>query len=319
MVFTSLGMIYFFIRWLFKPQWQFGFLAFLLAVVSFLLKPFTLFLLIPLFYLGSRKWRLKKSKWLVFFFWIFVSLLPFFGWRWWMSRFPEGVPGYSWLFNEDNIRFKGAFFRWVFAERVGKLILGYWGLIPFGVGMMIEPKKKEKLFFWSWLAAIFIYFIIVAGGNVRHDYYQVLAIPIICLFLAKGTNFLLTPSQKGISRLFALGLGMASVLFMLAFSWYEVRGFFNVNHPEIVEAGKRADGILPPEAKVIAPYNGDTAFLYHINRQGWPIPGPVPSLIEKGATHYVSVNFDVQTLDLMENYEVLEKTDRFVILDLRER
>jgi hypothetical protein len=108
------------------------------------------------------------------------------------------------------------------------------------------------------------------------------------------------------------------LVFSLGFSWYEVRGYYQINHPEIVEAGKRADEILPKEAKVIAPYGGDTAFLYQTNRQGWPvISESLESLVKKGATHLVSVDFDELTLKLMEGCFVLEKSTRWVIIDLK--
>ena len=42
-----------------------------------------------------------------------------------MVQFPEGIRVWDWLLNSDGIRFKGAFFYWIFAERLAKLILGY--------------------------------------------------------------------------------------------------------------------------------------------------------------------------------------------------
>ena len=56
-------------------------------------------------------------------------------------------------------------------------------------------------------------------------------------------------------------------------------------------AGEKADSILPSNAKVIAPYNGDTTFLYYINRPGWPaFESSVENLKKLGATHMVLVS-----------------------------
>jgi hypothetical protein len=60
---------------------------------------------------------------------------------------PEGIPVYTWLFNEGNIRFKGAWFYWLFAERISKLILGYWGVFLFLLGLSAPVQKKEGWFF----------------------------------------------------------------------------------------------------------------------------------------------------------------------------
>ena len=146
MLMTSLGMVYFFDKWI--NQASSILLAVIFAALSFLLKPFTLVFLLPIAYLGWRRWQFNKLKWFFLFLCFFVSLLPPAWWRWWMNHFPEGIPVYEWLFNEAGIRFKGAFFYWIFAERIGKLILGYWGLILLGLGLAIKPNKKEGWFFY---------------------------------------------------------------------------------------------------------------------------------------------------------------------------
>jgi len=143
-----------------------------------------------------------------------------------------------------------------------------------------------------------------------------MAVPVLCIFLAKGANFLLTPAGEAFSRFAGYSLLVISLLFLLAFSWYQVRDYFNINNPAIVAAGETADQLLPDEAKVIAPYGGDTAFLYQTKRQGWPIAFDVESLIELGAQYYVSVNFDQQTNQVMDQGRVLQKTDQWVIVDL---
>ena len=325
MLLTSLGMIYFFGRWIEQnsktPKLQNSklFLAVVFAVVSWLIKPFILVLLLPITYLAWVKWRFNWRRYITLYLSILVSLLPFFFWRWWMSHFPEGIPFSTWLFNYGGIRFKGAFFWWLFAERIGKLILGGWGLILLGLGIIVKPGKKEGLFFHSWLVAILAYFVIVASGNVQHDYYQVLAIPIICIFLAKGTYFLLVAPKQYFNRLLCCLLFVVCCLFMFAFSWYQVRDFFNINNPVIIEAGKAVDRLVPKEAKVIAPYGGDTAFLYQTKRQGWPMGIEIEKMINLGAEYYVNINFGPETDWLMETYCVVEKTPGWVIIDLKRK
>ena len=104
--------------------------------------------------------------------------------------------------------------------------------------------------------------------------------------------------------------------FTAAFGWYHVRDYFNINHPEIVAAGLAADKLLPADAKVIAPYQGDTAFLYQTNRRGWPIGGNIEDKIKLGATHYVTTTFDDEAKILSGKYHIIKQTDSFVIIDL---
>ncbi len=42
-------------------------------------------------------------------------------------------------------------------------------------------------------------------------------------------------------------------------------------------------------------------------------------MIDKGATHYIAINFDEVTRNIMQDYQVLEKTDRYVIIKLEKR
>ena len=85
-----------------------------------------------------------------------------------------------------------------------------------------------------------------------------------------------------------------------------------------MEAGKFADRILPIDAIIVAPYNGDTAFLYQINRPGWPVVAlPLPEMVgDYGVTNYVSVNRDNQTNWVLRHFKILEDNSKFIIADL---
>jgi hypothetical protein len=262
------------------------------AALALLSKPMAVFLLLPsLWYL----W--KKPKDLVMYG--IISLVPLVLWRRWFLQFPEGIPVSTWLLNGNSIRFKGAWFHWLFATRLGDLILGFWGLIPFGIGLV------HNFLFWG--IGPLLYFIVFATGNVQHDYYQILIIPAVAVFVGKGL-------QK-----IGFWLGVVSVVFMLSFSWFTIRTYYWINRPEIVEAGRVADSILPKDAKIIAPYNGDTTFLYQTRRQGWPLGFDIDKKIAMGATAYATVSptdADTETRDLANKYTVLVRNDTFAIIDL---
>ncbi|MFZ5845287.1 MAG: ArnT family glycosyltransferase [Patescibacteria group bacterium] len=287
------------------------------GAIALLVKPTTGFLLLPSLYLIWRKPSNFKARSLGLFVFILLSVTPFLLWRNWISRFPEGIPAYTWLLNAGNIRFKGAWFYWLFAERLGKLILGYWGLILFGLGLVVKPSQEEGWFFRWLLIGTLLYLIVFAAGNVQHDYYQVLLLPVVSIYVGKGFVFLLT--NKVFSKAISYQLSAISFLMMVAFSWYTIRTYYWTNRPDIVAAGKLADKLIPPDAKVIAPYNGDTTFLYQTNRQGWPIGFDIEKKITMGATHYVTVSptdNDLETKQLAECFSVLVRNDRYAIINL---
>jgi len=97
-----------------------------------------------------------------------------------------------------------------------------------------------------------------------------------------------------------------------------VKELYKINNPPIILAGKEADKILPKDAIVIAPYNGDTAFLYQINRKGWAfVNSSIKDMIaDFGITSYVSVNKDDKTNWVKRHFTVFEETPQFIIADL---
>ncbi len=272
-----------------KHKW----VGLVLGALAILVKPTAVFILLPIVF----AWRFAPL----------ILLGPFLVWRMWQLQHPEGIPGSTWLLNGDHIRFKGAFWRWIFGDRLGRLMLGYWGIWPALEGITNLPKQL-----WWFLIGSLMYLVIFATGNVRHDYYQIPIIPAVAIVVGIG---IVSIWQRSWLR---KGLIIVAVTFMLAFGWYEVRGDYQVNNYPIVLAGRAADRLLPQDAIVIADYNGDTAFLYQTNRKGFPnVPLPIEEMVKRlGVSYYISVNYDDQTNNLLSKYQVVEQTSNYAIIDL---
>ena len=300
-----------------KGNWWLIIASAIAASLSVLVKPTAGFLLLPVLYLVIRRYGISVHSVVRLALYGLICLLPLYGWRVWILQFPEGIPVFDWLLNKGNIRFKGAWFQWLFARRLAELILGYWGLIPFGLGLLARPTQKEGWLFPIMGVGGLLYLTVFAAGNVQHDYYQILLIPIVSIYVAKGYALLI--SEKLFHPFARYSLLVISLLFMFAFSWFTMRGFYWINRPEILAAGMEADRILPKDAKVIAPYNGDTTFLYQTKRSGWPLGFDIDEKIAFGATHYVTVSptdADWETKTLAETYTVLVRNESFAIIDL---
>jgi 4-amino-4-deoxy-L-arabinose transferase-like glycosyltransferase len=295
-------------------------LAGMIYLGALLTKPYALVLLLPIAVLFLQELRQKPMLSLikqaaVFFLCAFPLFLA---WRLHIQNYPEGMFGTEWLFNAGNIRFTGAFFRWILFDRMNRLIFATGGFVLFWIGVLAVRTKREGFFTLAWLTSILVFFTIIAKGNVTHDYYQLPIVPVGVILIAKGIWFLFDKAKTTFDKLLTAGVVGALLLLTLAFGWYEVRGYFNVNRWEIVHAGQAVDRLLPQDAKVIAPYQNDPAFLYQTNRYGWPIGGGlVQRFVSEGATHYVSVDFDDDTNKLMSICPVVEKTPEYVILDLQ--
>ena len=280
-------------------DWRRKWLAYALGALAVLIKPTAVFLLLPV----MLSWR-----------WAIVTTVgPFLIWRMWQQFHPEGIPPSFWLLNGDKIRFKGAFFRWIFGDRLGRLMLGYWGIWPALSGLLVLPR-----YLWWLVGGSVLYLFTFATGNVRHDYYQIPVIPAVAVLVGVGIVVLWNAEGGLIKTWMKRGLVVVAVVFMLAFGWYEVRGNYQINNPAILAAGQAADQLLPADAIVIANYNGDTAFLYQTKRKGFPnIPLPLEELISRfGVSYYVSVDFDTTTNEIIQKYQVIAQTPGYVIVKL---
>lgn len=325
---TSFYLLY---RYLKKPGTIGFFIAAIANALLFLTKPYALIFLLPEAFLfvaqkGFGFWREKKT-----WFYFTISLLPFVVWWLWVWRFPEGIPYSGWLFNEGNIRFKGSFFYWVFAQRLGVFILGFYGILFFCLGLMTFGKMADGVFY-AWLVALLIYVSVIAKGNVTHDYYQVPFLPVVTYFWAKGIDFLLGLSKRFWEKVSTLALIGVFLAFSLAFSWYEVRNFYNLQSG-VDLAGDFIDKNTPQGSLIIAGDGADPTLLYNTNRLGWTVgygslyenrEEVVEELRQKGADFYVTTTVkQIRSSSferyLRDHYRLVKEAEQYIVFSLDKR
>jgi len=323
MVAASLGGIYFFYLWIEKEKisiFSFKFLMSLLfTALAFLLKPYALFFTLPMIYLVFEKFGF--GFWKKYQLWLFaiITLIPLIFWREWMTQYPAGIPVSSWLFNAGNIRFKPAYFYWIFADRIGRLISGYWGVVFIMLAFLKKYSRKDFLFLLSFIVASLLYITVIARGNVQHDYYQILIIPSLAMLMGLGASALLKPFEN-YNKIAAFLVFVVCFGFAMFFGWYFIRDYFNINNPSIVIAGQAVDKLTPKDAKVIANYNGDTSFLYQTKRSGWAsYEKPLPEMVQMGADYLVIANPVASDLNFGKTYKIVARTSQYIIFNLRQK
>ncbi len=303
--------------------------------LGILTKPYIGIIIFPyLLYASLQKINLKKIIYLVIF--SLISLLPFIIWRLWIKQFSEGIPSSNWLMNSSDsttfpewwhginlswlnkmVAFRPYWFNWLFVQRISILILGSYGLIFAFLGLNYKKNQIQKFTVLS-LIGILFYFIIFARGNIQHDYYQNLIMPFISIYFGLGIFYIYEIIySKKLTSLFTI----IPILFLsIFFSWQHVKEYYKVNNSTIVEVGKIIDQKLPKDAIVIAPYQGDTAFLYQTNRSGYPTEiyniKETISLTPNNPHFLVSTNYDTYTNQMISKYQTVDKTDQYIILNL---
>lgn len=314
-------------RWLQTRRWSWYSLSLISLAIALLLKPFALFVGPVFAVLVWQQWGWRAVfKWQLYLF-VVAAVAPMVAWREWIKQFPSGIPASDWLFNGDGIRLRPAWFRWLGWERFTKLILGGVGVPLMALGAVVPGK--EWLRYSAWWVGIVVYLVVIATGNVRHDYYQVFALPIICLSVARGLVWLVQSVDQRLAnrsknylklkwiRVSAGSIGVGLALAgMVSISDHYVRGYYSTR-PDWETAGRAAAELLPPDAVVIAPAFGDTAFLFQTQRRGWPIGFELTDKIEKGAEYYVTTSYDDEARMVEAQYPTIAKTEEYLLFDLR--
>ena len=291
----------------------------------------------------QKKWQVSWLNLIKVIVVVGLAFVPVLWWRQWILHFPTGIPVSNWLLNGNGIRLKPAWWRWLFADRVGRLMFGYWGapLVLFGLvfsfpdnvnakvkgSYKIVKQLVQPILVWlstsgtllGLAAGMLAYLIVFASGNVQHDYYQILLLPLLVWLWAKGATALVVHLSNTFQKVLMIGVVIAIGFFSLFFSWYFVKDWYHINNWPIVRAGAAVDRLLPADALVIAPYMGDTAFLFQTNRRGWPIGFEIDKKRSMGAQFYVSTSKDDEVGELRQDYAVMEETEDYIIFDLREK
>lgn len=329
---SILAGIYFFDKWLERSvkskdknsnhvlkSYGYFVLSILFTALAFLFKPYVLVFSLPIAYLAWKKYGLSIFKQIPLWVFAVLTLTPVILWRIWIGQHPEGIPSSAWLFNGDGIRLRPAFFRWIFYERITRLILGFSGIVFLIEGVAWTIKNKNGAFFLSFLASTLIYVTVIATGNVRHDYYQISIIPTISIFAGLGVYQLFKTVSKISNKYIAGSICLILIVLCLFFSWKLVRDYFNINDRGMVAAGIEANKVLPKNAVVVASQDGSTTMLNLIQRPGWPLfEKSLPELIDMGANYMVLANPSESDINgFARNYETVASGSSFLILKLK--
>ncbi len=295
-------------------------ISFVLAALALLTKPTTIFYLLPMVYLFYKKWDLDFLKKPQFYLYFVLVALPLIGWRLWIQQFPEGIPASSWLITSVNtyegqkvIFFRPAFFRWIFYERIAKLILGAYMTTFLIIGIIKKPARS-LLLFWIGASTLF-YLFTFQGGNVQHDYYQTLILPSIAIFCGLGVSLLLQEKKLFASHLFNIIVVFIVLVSSFLFSFYQVKDLYNTD-PDLLRIAQITRDITEPESKLVTDRDGDTTLLYLADRKGYAaVTEDLHGLKNRGMNYFVTLKSEV-AIEVRKEFPLIFENEKVFIFKL---
>lgn len=288
--------------------------------ISLLIKPTAIFYGLPLLILFIRKYKYNLPKQLHVILYFVLAAIPFIAWRYYITNFPEGIPASNWLFTHVNtsegqkeIFMRPAFFRWIFYERLNNLILGGYLTVFFVLGII---RKQVTLLPLSIIVSGFIYIFVFQGGNVQHEYYQVIAFPSIALAIGLGVALIIESTKTFLHPLITTPIIVLLFSASFLFSWYQVKGYYVIPQDLLLMA-KIIKTFTKPTDKVIADRMGDTTLLYLSDRKGSGLLYREPEEMKKMGYQYILTD-KREVIDklLLLNFEKLFENSQFALFAL---
>lgn len=322
MAFTMLGLwaVYFAYRKknMHLPLLLMGAISLSLGV---LVKPVAIFFVLPFFYILYRAWGMAFLSKLVSYVAAVVIVGPLIWWRSYIQQFPEGIPANTWLITSVNVNgmlqpifMRPAFFRWIFFERIGILISGIY-LLPFIVSGIFA---RTRTWFLQWIiAASFLYVFVFQGGNVQHEYYQIIILPALALLTGMGFAYFYENARSFYGKTKAIAAASLLFVFAWVFAFYKVEGNY-YQGSDIPSIARTVQSLTDKNDKIVTDTGGDTTVLYAFNRKGAPaIYKTPPQLKELGYKYLFTYDgAKAQSLAREYNLRILFSSNTFTLLEL---
>ncbi len=234
-------------------------LAGLFLGISVASRPFGLICLPLLFYFMWLK-KSKKSDYVV----LFLLSIGFYSFWWWRKdRLEIDMSWEYWILAGREKLFQLEYIKrlvWknIIGETMGKVVSGL-ALIGFLVGLIRKDKKIIPLL--GWFGGVIIYWLVAPDGNLTHQYYANVYIPLVVILATIGLNFFLEKSKILIVLLVPL----------LIYNGIRTSSYHFDDRGKIAEVviAKEIEKLIPEDKKIIYLAKDDSIPLSLSHRQGW--------------------------------------------------
>jgi len=206
---------------------------------------------------------LKKSRWYNYVILLLLSI-GFYGFWWWRkNNIGIDMDWEHWILAGREKLFQFEYLKklvWknIIGETMGKIVSSLAAL-----GLVISIFKKDKKIFplLFWLGGVVVYWLIAPDGNLTHQYYANVYIPLVVILASIGLNFVFEKSK---------------ILVVLIIPFLIYNGIRTSNYHfddrgkgEEVVIAREIEKLIPEDKKIIYLAKDDSIPLSLSHRQGW--------------------------------------------------
>jgi len=192
MIALSIVSIYYIAEWIDYERRKDWVLALVIFSLTIALKVESLYLILPISWIAFRKyhWKVNQYKGL-FILVLLASILPilWYSYAFYLENIGAHLFGIFTGHNKSQTFFMITKYLWyrTMSERIIEGILGgFFGTMLFIIGLVTAARFRKAGLFFANLAAVGIYFVLVAEGNIDTSYRQLPIIPSSAVFVAIG-------------------------------------------------------------------------------------------------------------------------------------
>jgi 4-amino-4-deoxy-L-arabinose transferase-like glycosyltransferase len=324
MIAMSVVTLYYVAEWVDYERRRDWILSIITLTLTIALKIEALYLLLPIIWLGYRKYKLHYATYKHLIGIILIAMiLPviWYSYAYYLESTGAHLFGIFMGHNKSQtltMLVNPEWYRTMFSRII--FILGGWiGVILVIPGFIIGLFEKRARLFVFYFLAIIAYFIIVAEGNIDAPYRQMTIIPSLSVFISLGALAIVVTivliiqrirtqiTMKKWGSIFVLLFCLALITLIPARRYNEIRMWGDdeiIMHMDRWQAAQELLKFTDPQSKLITAgeysvhVGGNDlspVLYYYSGLQGWSLQSEdwdiklVESLINKGATHFIAI------------------------------
>lgn len=278
MLFLLIGAVYFLLQWTRTLKHWFLIFTVIFGATAFLVKTPVAIQLLPLFlYVFWQKYRCSKFRMAGIFSFLFIIYVPICLWVLYSLKITAQ------FFPSENIsKFIGNFQAFVDLKsylRIGGFLTLYLfaphGLLLLAVAFISKRNNDNHRFILAWLSGVLIYLVLFFHPLVNHAYYLLPLVPIVALYIGKGSLQAIDFLKKKFSP---TSYRVIAVIFAGTFAVYVLVPLhhFSVQDEIFFKAAEAVRRSTNPEDLILcATFHrrvnafSNPAVLYYSKRNGW--------------------------------------------------